>query len=105
SHRLRLRSKERANVVAESTIPLLPAVPDKTADLVQASGVPSLGNELRARQRRIGLDVPQDRRVCKRTTRWIARQNRREIEAEPVHMHFLDPVAQAVHDHPTHDWM
>ena len=33
----------------------------------------------------------------------VARQHRREIEAEPVHVHLRDPVAEAVEDQPPDD--
>src|SRR5271165_7454629 len=35
----------------------------------------------------------------------IARKDRSEVEAEPVDMHLVDPVAQAVHNHSPDDWM
>ena len=33
----------------------------------------------------------------------VARQDRRQVEPEAVDVHLLDPVAQAVHDHPADD--
>ena len=48
-----------ADVVAEAAVPLDPAVADEAADLVQAAGVPGLGDQLRAGQDRVGLDVPE----------------------------------------------
>ena len=68
-HRARLAAEEVADVVAEPAVPLLPAVADEAADLVETRRVPRLGNELRARERRIRLDVPQHRRVRQRLTR------------------------------------
>ena len=38
-----------------------------------------------------------------RDARRVAREDRREVEPEPVHVHLLHPVAEAVHDHPAHD--
>jgi hypothetical protein len=35
----------------------------------------------------------------------VARQRRRQVEAEAVDMHLLDPVAQAVHHHAQHHRM
>ena len=35
----------------------------------------------------------------------IARQDRRQIKAEAIDVHFLDPVAQAIDNHPPHDRM
>ena len=102
-HRTRLRAEEGADVVTEPSVPLLPAVSDEAADLVETDRIPRLGDELRARERRIRLDVPEDRRVRHRVPRRIARQDRRQIEPEPVDMHRLHPVPEAVDDHPADD--
>src|SRR5262249_48966279 len=99
-HRPVLAAEEVADVVAESAIPLLPGVPDEAPDLVETGRVPRLGNELRAGEGRVGLDVPEYRRVRQRLTVRIAGEDRRQVEAEAVDMHFLDPVAETVHDHP-----
>ena len=64
--RARLAAEEVADVVAEAAVPLLPAVADEAADLIQPGGVPRLGDELGAGQRRVGLDVPEHRRVRQR---------------------------------------
>ena len=65
----RVALDERAHVVAEAAVPLDPAVADEAADLVQPAGVPRLGDELRAGQDRVGLDVPEDRRIGQRLGR------------------------------------
>ena len=96
-------AEEVAGVVAEPPVPLLPAVPDEAAHLVQARRVPGLGEELGGGERRVRLDVPEDGRIRHRLPRLIARQDRREIEPESVHVHHLDPVPEAVHDHPADD--
>ena len=49
------------------------------------------------------LDVPEHRRVGHRLAVLVARQDRREVEAEAVDVHLLDPVAQAVEDQPADD--
>ncbi len=54
---------EGAHVVAESSVPLAPALAGERADLVQATGVPRLGDELGAGELGVGLDVPDERRV------------------------------------------
>jgi hypothetical protein len=79
-YRTRLPSEEGANIVAEPAVPLLPAVADEAADLGETGRVPRLGNELRARERGIRLDIPQDGRVRERVARGVAR----EIEPEAV---------------------
>ena len=98
-------AEEAADIVAEAAVPFLPAVADEAADLVQAGGVPRLGDELRAGQHRVRLDVPQHRRVRHHVARLVAVQDRRQIEAEAVDVHLLDPVAEAVDDHPADDRM
>ena len=94
---------EGTHVVAEVAVPLLPAVADEVADLVQAGGVPRLGDQLGAGEHGVGLDVPQHRRVGQRVALLVAREDRREVEAETVDVHHLDPVVQAVEDQPAHD--
>ena len=42
-------------------VPLLPAVADEAADLVQPGGIPRLGDELGAGEHGVGLDVPEHR--------------------------------------------
>ena len=98
-------AEEAADIIAESPVPLLPTVADEAAHLVQPGRVPGLGDELGARQRRVRLDIPQHRRIRHQLARFIARQDGREIETEPVHVHLLDPIAEAVHDHPADDRM
>src|SRR5262249_18461460 len=57
--RARLPAEEGADVVTEPSIPLLPAVPDEAADLVETGRIPGLGDELRPCERRVRLDVPE----------------------------------------------
>src|SRR5439155_6055888 len=53
-------AEEVSHVVAEPSVPLLPAVPDEATHLVQARRVPGLGEELGAGEHRVRLDVPED---------------------------------------------
>ena len=99
----RLGPHERAHVVAEPPVPLHPAVAHEAADLVEPAGVPRLGDQLGAGQDRVGLDLPEDRRIGQRLAVLAARQDRREVEAEAVDVHLLDPVAEAVEDQPPDD--
>ena len=94
---------ERADVVPEAAVPLDPAIARERPDLVQAGRVPRLGDELRAGEDRVGLDVPDDRRPRDRRAVLVARQDRRQVEPEAVDVHLGDPVAEAVEDHPAHD--
>ena len=100
-----LAAEEAADIVAEASVPFLPAVADEGAYLVQAGGIPRLGDELRPRQHRVRLDIPQHRRVRHHVARLVQLQDRCEIEPEAIHVHHVDPVAQTVHDHPPHDGM
>src|SRR4030095_6980277 len=58
-----LAPEEGPHVVAEAAVPLLPAIPDEAADLIQAPGVPGLSDELRPGEDWIRFDVPEDGRV------------------------------------------
>src|ERR1700739_469948 len=91
-YRALIAAQEAAHVIAEAPVPLSPAIADKTAHLVETSGVPRLGDTLCARQRWIGLDIPKHGRIGHHVAARIARQNRGEIEAESIHMHLLHPV-------------
>src|SRR5262249_48082449 len=94
------RAKEAPGIVAESTVPLLPTVPDKAADLVKAGSIPGLGYKLRSGERGIRFDIPKNRWVGEWLTRLTARKDRCQIEPEPVYMHHLNPVTKAVQNHP-----
>ena len=88
--------EEGPDIVAKPPVPFLPAVADKTADLVEAGRVPGLGDQLDIGEDRVGFDVPKDRRRCHRAAFLVARQDRGEIEAKAVDMHLANPIAQAV---------
>src|SRR5262249_45829333 len=64
----RFAAKKAANIIAKSTIPLFPAVSNKAAYLVQASGIPGFCNHLCACERRVRVNVPEYGRVRE----WIA---------------------------------
>ena len=94
---------EAADRVAESTVPHRPPVTGERSDLVEPCRVPRLGDDLGAREYRVGVDVPQDRWIGEWLVVLSPRQHRCEIEPEAVDVHVLDPVAQAVQNHPTND--
>jgi hypothetical protein len=100
-----LAAEEAADIVAEASVPFLPAVSDERAHLVQAGRIPRFGDELRPRQCRLRLDIPQHRWVRDHLARRAARQDRREVEPEPIDVHRLHPVSEAIHDHATDDRM
>ena len=94
---------EPAHVVAKPAVPLLPGVADEAADLIEPRRVPGFRDQLGAGEQGIRLDVHHDRRIGQRIAAFVARENRREIEAEPVDVHLGNPVAEAVLDHPADD--
>jgi len=67
--------------------------------LIEAGGIPGFGNELGARESGIGVNVRRGPGIGENIAGGIAGQDGSEIEAKTVNVHFLDPVAQAVHDH------
>ena len=98
-------AQEIPRVVAEPSVPLLPTVAHKVAHLVKAGSIPGLGDELGARQQGVRLDVPDHRRTGHHVARGVTREDRGEIEAEAVHMHLGDPVAEAVQNEAADDGM
>ena len=102
-HRVGVALDEAAHSVAITSVPDRPAIADERADLVKTSCVPGFSDDLGPGQHRVGVDVPQDGRVFHGLAVLAARQDRGEIEAKPIHMHLLHPVAQAIHDHSAHD--
>src|SRR4030095_15763083 len=104
-HRTVSATKEVADIVAEPSIPLFPAVPDEAAHLIQTGRIPCLSDQLRAREHGVRFDIPQDRGVRHHVACGIARQNRGKVKSEAVHVHFLDPISETVEDHATDDGM
>jgi hypothetical protein len=101
--RLVVAFEETPHVVAEPAVPLLPRVADEASHLIETCRIPCLRNQLGAGQQGIGLDIPENWRIRQGTPMLVARQDRRKIEAEAVHMHFSHPVTQAVQNQPAYD--
>src|SRR5437667_6677171 len=95
--------EKSSNVVAKFSVPFLPAIADKAADLIQAGGVPGLGDQLDIGEDRVGFDVPKDWRRRHRAAFLVARQDRGEIITKAVDMHLAYPIAKAVDNQPTND--
>src|SRR5581483_4278259 len=92
---------EAADGVAILAVPRGPARRER-ADLIAADpGVPRLGDHLDAREDRVLADRLEERRVL-RVALVLARERRREVEAETVDVHLLGPVAERVGDHLQH---
>ena len=99
--RLVRAAPEVAHRVAVLAVPLRPQRRE-VADLVAAfADVPRLGDQLHLADHRILLDDVEERRQPVDVVQ-LARQRRREVEAEAVDVHLEDPVAQAVHDQLQH---
>src|SRR5215471_8319635 len=75
-------------------IPLLPAVADKGPHLIEAGGIPCLGDQFGAGEDRIRLDIPEDGRIFQRLAAFVARQDRSEVEAKAVDMHLGNPITE-----------
>src|SRR5712691_7426844 len=56
-------TEKTTDVIAEPPVPLPPAVSDEAPHLVQARRIPGLGDELRASERRVRLDIQEHRRA------------------------------------------
>ena len=92
---------EVAHAVAVLAVPFRPQRRE-VADLVAAfADVPRLGDQLDLADDRILLNDVEERRQPIDVVQ-LARQRRREVEAEAVDVHVDDPVAQAVHDQLQH---
>src|SRR6516164_8808905 len=98
-------SEETTYVITEAPVPFPPAIPNKTADLVQSGCIPSLGDYLCPCKGRIGINVPKNRGIRHHRTVGITRKDRSEIETETVHVHHCNPVAETVHDHSANNGM
>ena len=66
--------------------------------MVEAAGVPRLGDHLRVGELFRQLDAPDDGRELHRRAVAAASEHRPLVEAEAVDVHLLDPVVQAVDD-------
>ena len=60
--------------------------------------IPGFRDQLDARQHGILENGIEEPRVAVEFAVLLAGQGRRQVEAEPVDMHFLDPVAKRIHD-------
>src|SRR5207253_1836925 len=81
-----------ADIVSEATIPFLPAIADEASHLIETGGVPCLGDQFGAGEDGVGLDIPENRGIFERPTRFVPSQDRSEVEPEPIDVHVSDPV-------------
>ena len=90
---------ERADVVAVGVVPLGPRRPERAEPVAAGADVPRLGDELHLAQQRVLVHRGEERRALVEVHP-LARERRREVEAEAVDAHLADPVAQRVEDQP-----
>ena len=90
---------EGARGVAEVVVPVLEGLGELAGAPASGAHVPRLTDELDRTEHRIGGDR-REQRVARRELRGMAPQRGRQVEAEAVHSHLGDPVAQRVQDHP-----
>src|SRR5262249_13594376 len=62
-HRAIHAAEKIADIISESSVPLLPTVSHEASHLIKTGRVPGLGNHLGTCEHGVGLDVPQHRRV------------------------------------------
>ena len=87
-----------ADGVAELVVPLAPAGREAADLITAAADIPGFGDELHLGQHRILTDGPQKAGLLREVMR-VAGQRRSKIEAEPVDVVRLDPMAQRVEHH------
>src|SRR5262249_34452719 len=75
------------------------------AYLVEAARVPRFRNQFRSGQHWVCLNVPDYRWVIHRMPHLVARENRSEVKAKSIDVHLLDPVTEAIKNHPPDDRM
>ena len=96
-----LAAPEVAHRVAVLPVPLRPEHRE-VADLVAARpDVPRLGDQLHLREHRVLVDHVEEGREPVDVVE-LARERRREVEAEAVDVALEHPVAERVHDQPQH---
>ena len=94
---------ELAHIVAEDAVPLRPSSPRRQCShLVQTGRVPGFGDQLGIGQHGIVGHGLQQRRVLQHAAVLPATKDRCQVEAEAVHVHLGDPVAQAIDDEVAH---
>ena len=91
---------EVAHPIAEPVVPLRPAARE-AADLPAAvADVPRLGDHLDALERGVGDDRLEQRMLRIELAALVAPERRGQVEAEPVDLHVVRPVAQRVEHEP-----
>ena len=100
----RFRLPERARDVTILVVPLGPTRRELAHLIAAGADVPGFGDQLDAGEHRV-LPAGVEKAAALVEAVVLARQDRGEVEAEAVHVHLGDPVAQAVGDHLQHPGM
>ncbi len=102
----RVALPEPADVVAIAAVPVRPPSPAReAADLIQAGGVPRLGDQLGVRQKGVFRDRLDRRRLDQDIALTVSPQDRCEVESEAVDARLGHGVAEAREDQPADDRM
>src|SRR5205823_3850532 len=89
---------EAAHDIAETPIPLSPAVAGEVAHLVETGGIPGLGDDFGISQDLRQFNLPDDRGIGHGRAVLVAAQNDGFIEAEAIDVHFCHPELQCIYD-------
>ena len=95
-----IAAPEVADMVAEAVIPFAPARPEAAYLIAVRAHVPGFGDHLDLAQHWVFADRTFERVILIDVMPLVADQGAEEIEAEAVHPHFDDPVAQRIQHHP-----
>ena len=97
-HEAGISSDKTADVIPELAVPLVPEhAREAGAQLISAAGIPRLSDQTSPAEHGVGAYRREQRRVIPiDRTIFGSSQNRRQIEAKTVHMHFCDPVSKTV---------
>ena len=77
-------------------VPFQPAARKPAHLVTTGTQIPRLGDHLHLRQHRV---LPYGHKKCSFRAEpvFATAQHRRQVEPEPIHMHGLHPITQAVH--------
>src|SRR5262245_61741694 len=97
--------EKATDVMTEASVPFSPTIPDEAAYLVEAGRIPRFGNELRAGEHWIGVDIPQNWRARHQIARFVAVEERGQIEPEAGHTQLFYQVPKTVQYHTANNGM
>jgi len=98
----RIPAPEGPGGVPEAVVPFRPARGEAAESMPLGGEVPGFGDELDPGQHRVRCELPEEGGVGIEAAFPITAQGRREVEAKPVHVQLLDPLAQTGEEHLAH---